>query len=112
MDRVPRGLLLTAALGVTVAVGLLSNDTRLAILLALWEGYDAHAAETAHGEVGRAMVYTTVIITLGFSILTLSNFMPTVYFGLLTGLAMVFALVSNLALLPLLLERLRPFVAR
>jgi predicted RND superfamily exporter protein len=73
---------------------------------------DAHAAETAHGEVGRAMVYTTVIITLGFSILTLSNFMPSVYFGLLTGLAMIFALVSNLALLPLLLERLRPFVAR
>ena len=70
---------------------------------------DAHAAETAHGEVGRAMVYTSVIITLGFSILTLSNFMPTVYFGLLTGLAMIFALVSNLALLPLLLERVKPF---
>lgn len=70
---------------------------------------DAHAADTAHGEVGRAMVYTTVIVTLGFSILTLSNFMPTVYFGLLTGLAMIFALVSNLALLPLLLERLKPF---
>jgi len=71
-------------------------------------GY-ARAAEAAHGEVGRAMVYTTVIITLGFSILTLSNFMPTIYFGLLTGLAMVFALLSNLALLPVLLERVRPF---
>lgn len=70
------------------------------------------AAEIAHREVGKAMVYTTVIITLGFSILTLSNFMPTIYFGLLTGLAMVFALVSNLALLPVLLERLRPFGAR
>jgi len=70
---------------------------------------DAHAAATAHGEVGRAMVYTTVIITLGFSILTLSNFMPSVYFGLLTGLAMILALVSNLALLPVLLERLKPF---
>jgi len=70
---------------------------------------DARAAETAHGEVGRAMVYTTVIITLGFSILTLSNFMPTVYFGLLTGLAMLLALVSNLALLPVLLQRIRPF---
>ncbi len=72
----------------------------------------ATAAEIAHREVGRAMVYTTVIITLGFSILTLSNFMPTIYFGLLTGLAMVFALVSNLALLPVLLERLRPFGTR
>jgi hypothetical protein len=71
----------------------------------------AHAAKTAHREVGKAMVYTTVIITLGFSILTLSNFMPTIYFGLLTGLAMIVALVSNLALLPVLLERLRPFRA-
>jgi len=72
----------------------------------------ARAAEIAHREVGRAMVYTTVIVTLGFSILTLSNFMPTIYFGLLTGLAMVFALLSNLVLLPVLLERLRPFEAR
>ncbi len=70
------------------------------------------AAEIAHREVGRALVYTTVIVTLGFSILTLSNFMPTIYFGLLTGLAMVFALLSNLALLPVLLEKLRPFGAR
>jgi predicted RND superfamily exporter protein len=70
------------------------------------------AAEIAHREIGRAMVYTTFIITLGFSVLTLSNFMPTIYFGLLTGLAMVFALVSNLALLPVLLEKLRPFGAR
>lgn len=53
------------------------------------------------------MVYTTVIITLGFSILTLSNFMPTIYFGLLTGLV----LVSNIALLPVLPERLRLFDA-
>ncbi len=73
---------------------------------------NATAAETTHREVGRAMVYTTVIVTLGFSILTLSNFMPTIYFGLLTGLAMVLALVSNLALLPVLLERLRPFGGR
>lgn len=72
---------------------------------------DAHAAATSHGEVGRAMVYTTVIITLGFSILTLSNFMPSVYFGLLTGLAMIFALISNLALLPVLLQWVRPFRA-
>lgn len=70
------------------------------------------AAEIAHSEIGRAMTYTTVIVTLGFSILTLSNFMPTIYFGLLTGLAMVFALISNLALLPVLLEKLRPFGVR
>ena len=63
----------------------------------------------SHVQVGRAMVYTTVIIIAGFSILALSNFMPTIYFGLLTGVAMAFALVSNLFLLPALLCRLKPF---
>ena len=67
------------------------------------------AATESHVQVGRAMVYTTVIIIAGFSILTLSNFMPTIYFGLLTGVAMAFALLSNLFLLPLLLKRIRPF---
>jgi len=67
------------------------------------------AMHASHGSVGRAMFYTTVIVVAGFSILTLSNFMPTIYFGLLTGASMIFALLSNLMLLPLLLQRLRPF---
>jgi len=73
-------------------------------------GYEEAIAES-HLQVGRAMIYTTVIIAGGFSILTLSNFMPTIYFGLLTGVAMVFALLINLTLLPLLLRWLRPFAA-
>lgn len=56
-----------------------------------------------HGSIGRAMYYTTITITLGFSVLTLSNFIPTIYFGLLTGFAMVIALLADLTLLPLLL---------
>lgn len=70
--------------------------------------YEA-AMHESHVQVGRAMVYTTVIIIAGFSILTLSNFMPTIYFGLLTGVAMAFALVSNLFLLPVLLKWMKPF---
>lgn len=70
---------------------------------------DAAAARTSHLQVGRAMIYTTVIVVGGFSILAASNFMPTIYFGLLTGVAMLFALFSNLTLLPLLLQWLRPF---
>lgn len=69
------------------------------------------ALRQSHMNVGRAMFYTTVIITLGFSILALSNFIPTIYFGLFTGVAMIFALISNLTLLPLLIRRLRPFAA-
>ena len=61
------------------------------------------AVRRSHRSVGRAMVYTTVTITLGFSILALSEFVPTIYFGLLTGFAMMVALVANLTLLPVLL---------
>ena len=56
-----------------------------------------------HDSVGRAMYYTSITIIIGFSILALSNFIPTIYFGLFTGLAMVIAMFANLTLLPLLL---------
>jgi predicted RND superfamily exporter protein len=56
-----------------------------------------------HRSIGRARYYTSVTIMLGFSILMLSNFVPTIYFGLLTGFAMVAALLANLTLLPVML---------
>ncbi|MDT7043706.1 efflux RND transporter permease subunit [Candidatus Nitronereus thalassa] len=62
----------------------------------------------AHKSIGRAMHYTSLTITLGFSILALSEFVPTVYFGLLTGFAMVSALLVDLTLLPLLFVLFRP----
>jgi len=61
-----------------------------------------------HGSIGRAIYYTSITVTVGFSILTLSNFIPTIYFGLLTGLAMILALLGNLFLLPLLIVQFRP----
>ena len=61
-----------------------------------------------HVSIGRAMYYTSITVIVGFSILSLSNFMPTVYFGLLTGLAMTVALIANLTLLPVLLILLKP----
>lgn len=69
------------------------------------------AIHASHASVGRAIYYTSVTITLGFSILALSNFIPTIYFGLFTGLAMVMALVANLTLLPLLIRWVKPFGA-
>jgi predicted RND superfamily exporter protein len=56
-----------------------------------------------HGSIGHAMYYTSITIIIGFSILVLSNFTPSVYFGMLTGLAMLIALVAALTLLPQLL---------
>jgi predicted RND superfamily exporter protein len=61
-----------------------------------------------HASIGRAMYYTSVTVIVGFSILALSNFMPTIYFGLLTSLAMTAALIANLTLLPVLLITLKP----
>jgi len=67
--------------------------------------------DRCHGSIGKAMYYTSVTITLGFSILALSEFMPTIYFGLLTGAAMVIALLGALALLPLLIIVFRPLAS-
>ena len=61
-----------------------------------------------HASIGRAMYYTSVTVIVGFSILALSSFMPTIYFGLLTGLAMAVALIADLTLLPVLLIMLKP----
>ncbi len=62
-----------------------------------------------HGSIGRAMYYTSLTIISGFLILTLSNFIPSIYFGLLTGLAMLIALIAALTLLPQLIIVLKPF---
>jgi predicted RND superfamily exporter protein len=62
-----------------------------------------------HGSIGYAMYYTSVTIIIGFSILALSNFLPSIYFGLLTGLAMLIALFAALTLLPQLLIVFKPF---
>ncbi len=67
------------------------------------------AMHRAHASIGRAMYYTSVIIIFGFAIMVLSEFIPTIYFGLLTGLAMFYALMGALLLLPKLIVWLKPF---
>jgi predicted RND superfamily exporter protein len=62
-----------------------------------------------HGSIGHAMYYTSITIIIGFSILAISNFIPSVYFGLLTGLAMLIALIADLTLLPQMLILVKPF---
>ena len=63
----------------------------------------------AHQSIGYAMYYTSVVIMVGFSILVLSNLIPTIYFGLLTVVVMMSLLASALLLLPKLLILLRPY---
>ena len=61
-----------------------------------------------HGSIGRALYYTTMTVVIGFSMLTLSNFNPSIYFGLLTVLAMIAAVLGALLLLPRLIIVFRP----
>ncbi len=62
-----------------------------------------------HNTVGVAILNTSITIVFGFSILVLSNFIPTIYFGVFTGIAMLLALISVLTLLPKLILVLKPF---
>ncbi|MEX2489276.1 MAG: MMPL family transporter [Pseudomonadales bacterium] len=61
------------------------------------------AVRYAHETIGHAMYFTSLVVIGGFSVLALSNFLPTVYFGVLTALAMLLAMLANLILLPSLL---------
>jgi len=63
---------------------------------------------TCHHSVGKAIISTSVTIVFGFSILSFSNFIPTIYFGIFTGLAMITALILVLTLLPRLLLQFAP----
>ncbi len=65
--------------------------------------------DRCHNTVGVAILNTSITIVFGFSILILSNFIPTIYFGVFTGIAMLLAMISVLTLLPKLIITLRPF---
>jgi len=62
-----------------------------------------------HSTVGKAILNTSITIVFGFSILILSNFIPTIYFGVFTGIAMLLAMISVLTLLPALILLIKPF---
>ena len=61
-----------------------------------------------HSTIGNAIFFTGITVIFGFSILILSNFIPTIIFGVLTGLAMFVALIAVLTLLPRLLITFKP----
>ena len=97
----------------SISVGIAVDDTihyihRFAHEIKIDQNY-IRALHRCHGSIGHAMYYTSVTIIIGFSILILSNFIPSIYFGLLTGLAMFIALIAALTLLPQLLAVFKPF---
>ena len=62
------------------------------------------AIQSAHGTVGTSMIFATLALIVGFSVLATSKFTPTVYFGSLVSLAMLGGLLGNLVVLPILLR--------
>ena len=65
--------------------------------------------KVCHSTVGVAILNTSITIVFGFSILVFSNFIPTIYFGVFTGIAMLLAMISVLTLLPKLILVIKPF---
>ncbi|GJL55948.1 MAG: membrane protein [Nitrospirales bacterium] len=95
-----------------IAIGIGVDDTihyvhRFQVEFPTYRNY-RDTIQACHGSIGIAMYYTSLIITAGFSILALSSFIPTIYFGVLTGVAMLTALMSNLTLLAALLLVFKP----
>ncbi len=104
---------MTTAMMLSVTTGIAVDDAihylwRFRRRLRETGDYDA-ALRDAHASVGRACVFTTVVIAGGFWILTLSRFLPTAYFGGLLAFTMCCALAGNLILLPALVMTFKPF---
>lgn len=72
------------------------------------EGNYIRAMHLSHQSIGRAMYYTAITIIVGFSVLAMSKFIPSIYFGLLTSLAMLAAVLGSLTLLPKLILLTKP----
>ncbi|GJM23962.1 MAG: RND transporter [Phycisphaerae bacterium] len=104
---------MTAAMMLSVTLGIAVDDT----VHYVWRLKREHAKHgdlekairDSHESVGRACLFTTIVIACGFSILLFSRFLPTAYFGGLLAVTMLAALASDLWLLPALILTLRPF---
>jgi len=105
--RIPLDLMTVTIAAITIGIGVdntIHYVHRYREEIAL-DGDPWGAIARCHGSIGRALYYTSITIVLGFSVLALSAFIPTILFGLLTGLAMTAALLANMTLLPVLLAK-------
>lgn len=107
---IPLDMMTITIAAITVGIGVdhaIHYITRFKREFAVDGNYVA-AMHRAHASIGRALFYTAITIIVGFSILALSNFIPSIYFGLLTGLAMTAALLGSMTLLPKLIILIKP----
>ena len=107
---IPLDMMNITIAAITVGIGVdhaIHYITRFKSEFAIDHDYIA-AMHRSHASIGQALYYTAITIIIGFSILTLSNFIPSVYFGVLTAGAMVIALLGSLTLLPRLIILIKP----
>ena len=107
---IPLDMMTITIAAITVGIGVdhaIHYITRFKREFAIDHDYIA-SMHRAHASIGRALFYTAITIIIGFSILALSNFIPSVYFGLLTALAMLAALLGSMTLLPKLILIFKP----
>lgn len=102
---IPLDMMTITIAAISIGIGV---DDAIHYLHRFREEYEAsgdvrEAIKRSHASIGRAMYFTSLTIIAGFSVLAFSNFVPTIYFGLLTALAMLFAMLANLTILPALL---------
>jgi predicted RND superfamily exporter protein len=91
----------------SIAMGIAIDDT-IHFMDAYVKNKDDQPMQAAFSHTGMAMLYTTSLIAAGFGIFVFSEFMPSVYFGILTACAMLFALLTDLTVLPALLKKFSP----
>ncbi|UTW44264.1 MMPL family transporter [bacterium SCSIO 12696] len=107
---IPLDMMNITIAAITVGIGVdhaIHYITRYRREFAIDRNYVA-AMHRSHGSIGQALYYTAITIIIGFSILALSNFIPSVYFGVLTAGAMIVALMGSLTLLPRLILLIKP----
>ena len=110
-SKIPLDVMTITIASISIGIGV---DDTIHYIIRFKEEYQKDrdyikAMQRSHNSIGYAMYYTSITVILGFSILVFSNFIPTIYFGLLTVLVMLTSLMSALLLLPKLLIKYRAF---
>ncbi len=110
ITKLPLDMMTITIAAITVGIAV---DNSIHYIYRYREEYNTYqdylkTVSVCHSSIGKAIFFTGITVIFGFSILILSNFIPTIIFGTLTGLAMFVALISVLTLLPRLLISLKP----
>tara|TARA_B100000989_G_scaffold233943_1_gene180774 strand:+ start:17868 stop:20270 length:2403 start_codon:yes stop_codon:yes gene_type:complete len=109
--NIPLDMMTITIAAITIGIAV---DNSIHYIYRFIEEYKNHAnynqvVRICHSTVGVAILNTSITIVFGFSILVLSNFIPTIYFGIFTGIAMLLAMLLVLTLLPCLINLIKPF---